>query len=72
MILEELLSKKEGKTLEFKENSQSLQKIIQTIIAYCRLKTLNVNPFNPMGSIPALTNLKTIPSVNLRIVKLIG
>lgn len=33
-MLEELLSKNEGKTLEFKENSQSLQKIIQTIIAF--------------------------------------
>ena len=33
-MLEELLSKNEGKTLEFKENSQSLQKIIQSIIAF--------------------------------------
>lgn len=33
-MLEELLSKNEGKTLEFKENTQSLQKIIQTIIAF--------------------------------------
>jgi len=33
-MLEELLSKNEGKTLEFKENSLSLQKIIQTIIAF--------------------------------------
>lgn len=33
-MLEELLSRNEGKTLEFKENSQSLQKIIQTIIAF--------------------------------------
>lgn len=33
-MLEELLSKNEGKTLEFKENSQPLQKIIQTIIAF--------------------------------------
>ncbi len=33
-MLEELLSKSEGKTLEFKENSHSLQKIIQTIIAF--------------------------------------
>lgn len=33
-MLEELLSRNEGKTLEFKENSQSLQKIIQTVIAF--------------------------------------
>lgn len=33
-MLEELLSKSKGKTLEFKENSLSLQKIIQTIIAF--------------------------------------
>lgn len=33
-MLEELLIKDEGKTLEFKENTQSLQKIIQTIIAF--------------------------------------
>ncbi len=33
-MLEEILTKNEGKTLEFKENSQSLQKIIQTIIAF--------------------------------------
>lgn len=33
-MLEELLSKQEGKTLEFKENTQSLHRIIQTIIAF--------------------------------------
>ena len=33
-MLKELLSKEEEKTLEFKENTQSLQKIIQTIIAF--------------------------------------
>jgi predicted HTH transcriptional regulator len=33
-MLKELLAKEEGKTLEFKENTQSLQKIIQTIIAF--------------------------------------
>jgi len=33
-MLEELLAKKEGKTLEFKENTSSLQKIIQTIVAF--------------------------------------
>lgn len=33
-MLEKLLSKNEGKTLEFKENTHSLQKIIQTIIAF--------------------------------------
>ncbi|KAG6559190.1 Putative ATP-dependent DNA helicase recG C-terminal [Candidatus Rhabdochlamydia oedothoracis] len=34
MMLEQLLSRNEGKTLEFKENSQSLQKIVQTVIAF--------------------------------------
>ncbi len=33
-MLEELLVRDEGKTLEFKENTLSLQKIIQTIIAF--------------------------------------
>ncbi|MGZ3633557.1 MAG: ATP-binding protein [Parachlamydiaceae bacterium] len=33
-MLEEILTRNEGKTLEFKENSQSLQKIIQTVIAF--------------------------------------
>jgi ATP-dependent DNA helicase RecG len=33
-MLEEFLSKNEGKTLEFKENTQSLHKIIHTIIAF--------------------------------------
>lgn len=33
-MLEELLAKDEGKTLEFKENTKSLQKIIQTLIAF--------------------------------------
>jgi len=33
-MLEELLTRSEGKTLEFKENSQSLQKIIQTVVAF--------------------------------------
>lgn len=33
-MLEELLIKEEGKTLEFKQSTQSLQKIIQTIIAF--------------------------------------
>ena len=33
-MLEELLTKEEGKTLEFKENTKSLPKIIQTIIAF--------------------------------------
>lgn len=34
VMLEELLSRNEGKTLEFKENSQSLHKIVQTVIAF--------------------------------------
>src|SRR5437588_7735553 len=34
VMLEELLTKEEGKTLEFKENTKSLQKIIQTIMAF--------------------------------------
>lgn len=33
-MLEELLIKEEGKTLEFKENTKSLQKIVQTIVAF--------------------------------------
>lgn len=33
-MLEELLAKEEGKTLEFKENTKSLQKIVQTIVAF--------------------------------------
>jgi predicted HTH transcriptional regulator len=33
-MLEELLSKNEGKTLEFKENTHSLHKIVQTVIAF--------------------------------------
>ncbi len=33
-MLEELLTKEEGKTLEFKENIKSLQKIVQTIVAF--------------------------------------
>jgi len=34
VMLEELLTKEEGKTLEFKENTKSLQKIVQTIVAF--------------------------------------
>src|SRR5262245_3945009 len=33
-MIEELLTREEGKTLEFKENTKSLQKIIQTVIAF--------------------------------------
>jgi ATP-dependent DNA helicase RecG len=33
-MLKELLTKDEGKTLEFKESTESLQKIIQTIVAF--------------------------------------
>lgn len=33
-MLEKLLTKEEGKTLEFKENTKSLLKIIQTIVAF--------------------------------------
>lgn len=33
-MIEDLLSKDEGKTLEFKENTRSLSKIIQTVIAF--------------------------------------
>lgn len=33
-MLEELLTKNEGKILEFKENTKSLQKIVQTIVAF--------------------------------------
>lgn len=34
VMLEELLTKEEGKTLEFKENTKSVPKIIQTIVAF--------------------------------------
>ena len=33
-MFEELLTKEEDKTLEFKENTHSIQKIIQTIVAF--------------------------------------
>lgn len=33
-MIEELLAREEGKTLEFKESTISLQKIIQTIVAF--------------------------------------
>lgn len=33
-MIEDLISKNEGKTLEFKENTKSLSKIIQTVIAF--------------------------------------
>lgn len=33
-MLEELLAKEESKNLEFKENTQSLQKIVQTVLAF--------------------------------------
>ena len=33
-MIEELLTKEEGKTLEFKENTKSLQKIVQTVVAF--------------------------------------
>ncbi len=33
-MIKELLSKEEGRTLEFKENTNSLNKIIRTIIAF--------------------------------------
>jgi ATP-dependent DNA helicase RecG len=33
-VIEELLMRQEGKTLEFKENTKSIQKIIQTILAF--------------------------------------
>jgi predicted HTH transcriptional regulator len=33
-MIEELLQQEEGKTLEFKENSKSLDRIIHTIIAF--------------------------------------
>ncbi len=33
-MIENLITKNEGKTLEFKENTRSLAKIIQTVIAF--------------------------------------
>ncbi len=34
IMIEHLLAREEGKTLEFKENSQSLHRIVQTVIAF--------------------------------------
>jgi predicted HTH transcriptional regulator len=34
MMLEEILKQQEGKTLEFKENTRSLEKILHTVIAF--------------------------------------
>jgi ATP-dependent DNA helicase RecG len=33
-MLEQLLARDEGKTLEFKENTNSIQRIVQTAIAF--------------------------------------
>lgn len=34
MIVDEILAQEEGKNLEFKENARSLQRIVQTVIAF--------------------------------------
>lgn len=33
-MIEELLAHEEGKTIEFKENTNSLNKIVQTVVAF--------------------------------------
>jgi hypothetical protein len=45
-MLEELLVKDEGKTLEFKENTLSLKKIVQTIIAFANTAGGIMRPIN--------------------------
>lgn len=58
-MLKELLSKEEGKILEFKENTQSLQKIIQTIIAFANTAggTLIIGVKDTTKEIVGLDNL---------------
>jgi hypothetical protein len=47
-MIEDLLAKEEGKTLEFKENTKSLPKIIQTIVAFANTAGgLDNNPLIP-------------------------
>lgn len=36
-MLEEYLSRSEGKTLEFKENTRGLQAIVKTVVAFANL-----------------------------------
>lgn len=58
-MLEELLSRNEGKTLEFKENTQSLQKIVQTIIAFANTAggTLLIGIKNETKEVVGLFNI---------------
>jgi len=58
-MLKELLSKEESKILEFKENTQPLQKIIQTIIAFANTAggTLVIGVKDTTKEIVGLDNL---------------
>ncbi|VHO03926.1 ATP-binding protein [Candidatus Rhabdochlamydia sp. T3358] len=57
-MLEELLTKEEGKILEFKENTKSLQKIIQTIVAFA----------NTVGGTLIIGKLNSIRKKTLQII----
>lgn len=58
-LLEELLAKSEGKTLEFKENASALPKIVQTIIAFANTAggTLVIGIQDKTKNIVGLTNI---------------
>lgn len=58
-MLEELLTKEEGKTLEFKENTKGLTKIIQTIVAFANTAggTLVIGIKDKSKEVIGLTNI---------------
>lgn len=58
-MIEELLAKEEGKTLEFKENTKSLPKIIQTIVAFANTAggTLVIGIKDKSKEVIGLTNI---------------
>lgn len=58
-MLEELLTKEEGKILEFKENTKSLPKIIQTIVAFANTAggTLIIGIKDKTKEVIGLTNI---------------
>lgn len=58
-MLEELLAKEEGKILEFKENTKSLPKIIQTIVAFANTAggTLIIGVKDKTKEVIGLTNI---------------
>ncbi len=60
-MLEELLAKEEGKILEFKENTKSLSKIIQTIVAFANTAegTLVIGIKDKIKEIVGLRNLSS-------------